>query len=584
MLSWAALLLACGARAAQRPAPVDIVSLEFRPEQAAPGSPPQPYALESGGLFLTVRNPGPGAIPVETMTAGVPELEGPFAVDHPALYFGAGGAWTPSSGAPFAPRRTAVVWYQGHFTQAGDVAVTARTGADRLAQAFHVLKDPGCYSSTAAGDVFTPGWTIGPGACPFLCATRRRRADSCRGDTLIKTACEPANGLPALTTREVACGNGCQAGACLREKPEIAGRLLELIEPAEGRVLKPGEDLPVSFVSRGVAKVTFTLECPGHRWGPYWAMSVPGAEQKARRSAVVKVPTNGEPASGCRLVASSEDSGPAMSSAVEGLTMGSAKRFEVSDVDAPRYDSFPHPHDLAVVIGVERYASLPPALFAERDAAAVRAHLRGLGFPDANVRTLLGPQATRAGIAKVVEEWLPRLAKRDSRVFVYFSGHGSPDAATAQAYLVPWDGDPSYLESTAYSTRRLHAELSSLKAASVLLVLDSCFSGAGGRSVLPRGARPLVTKVDLGLGHTPVVTMTATAADQISGALESQGHGLFTYYLLKGLNEAPGKGRLTAASLYAYLEPRVESESARDNRAQTPQLAGPADGLVVRTR
>lgn len=242
-----------------------------------------------------------------------------------------------------------------------------------------------------------------------------------------------------------------------------------------------------------------------------------------------------------------------------------------SDVDEPDYRVTGGPDDVALVVGVEKYKSLPPAEFAERDAQAVRRHLLALGYPERNVVYLTGPDASRTGIEKYVETWLPLNVKPDSRVFVYFSGHGAPDAVTSQAYLVPWDGDARFLKDTGYPIKRLYEKLGRLPAKQVVLAMDACFSGEGGRSVLAKGARPLVTKVDVGMAPgSKLVVLAAAGANEITDSSDAQGHGLFTYYLLKGLNA--GAGKTTVQGLYDYLLPRVQDGAHHDGREQTPQL------------
>jgi len=242
-----------------------------------------------------------------------------------------------------------------------------------------------------------------------------------------------------------------------------------------------------------------------------------------------------------------------------------------SDVDAPAYKSAEDAGKFALVVGVENYESLPAAEYAERDAAAVREHLLALGYPERNVIFLTGPKAGKSGIEKYVESWLPRNVDENSRVFVYFSGHGAPDPKTGQAYLMPWDGDAMFLSNTAYPIKRLYEKLGELKARRVVVALDACFSGAGGRSVLAKGARPLVTQVDAGIPSSDkLVVLAAASGDEITGTAETQGHGLFTYYLLKGLNDRGGAASIRA--LYDYLKPKVQDAARRDNRDQTPQL------------
>lgn len=258
----------------------------------------------------------------------------------------------------------------------------------------------------------------------------------------------------------------------------------------------------------------------------------------------------------------------------------------VSDVDQASYRSPENGDNFALVVGVERYESLPPAEFAERDASAVRAHLLALGYPQRNIAYMVGSQASFTNIKKYVESWLPNRVNDKSTVFVYYSGHGAPDTKTNQAYLVPFSGDPEYLEDTAYPVARLYSKLGELKAKTVIVALDSCFSGSGGRSVLAKGTRPLVAKVDMGrISGDKIVSLSASAGSEISGTIEEQGHGAFTYFLLKGINGAAKdeSGKVTIASLYDYLRPKVQDTARLSNRDQTPQLS-PAKGGSTSTR
>jgi len=259
-----------------------------------------------------------------------------------------------------------------------------------------------------------------------------------------------------------------------------------------------------------------------------------------------------------------------------------------SDVDEPGYrDSAGRPDDFALVIGISKYRDIPEAQFAESDAKAMRRHLLAMGYPEENIVSLIGDRATNSSIAEKLERWFPMNVNARSTVFVYYSGHGAPDAESKQAYLVPWDGQPGDLADTAFPLSRFYKDLNKLPAKQVLVALDSCFSGAGGRSVLASGSRPLVTKIDAaGPQNGKLVVFTASQADQISGTLEDKGHGAFTYYFLKGLSgEAVSdgtSGRVTVGSLFGYLARRVSAAAHRQEREQNPQLlpSVEADGSI----
>jgi uncharacterized caspase-like protein len=154
------------------------------------------------------------------------------------------------------------------------------------------------------------------------------------------------------------------------------------------------------------------------------------------------------------------------------------------------------------------------------------------------------------------------------------------------AFLVPVDGDPEYLEDTGYSMAALYRKLESLKAKRVIVALDSCFSGAGGRSVLAKGSRPLVNNLDLGSAKSDkLIILSASRGDQISGIVDDQGHGAFTYYLLKGLNGGAqdDDGHVTMKALFDYLSPKVADAARLRNRDQEPQLS-PRNGAAIDIR
>ncbi len=244
-----------------------------------------------------------------------------------------------------------------------------------------------------------------------------------------------------------------------------------------------------------------------------------------------------------------------------------------SDLDDLPAAGAAQPHRYAVVVGIEKYREkLPNADFAESDAKLTAEYFkRVLGIPDENLALLVGDRATRTDLEKYFDRWLPNRVEAGDEVFVYFSGHGAPDPAKGDAYLLPYDGDPTYIEETGYSLKNLYARLAKLPAKRIVVAMDSCFSGAGGRSVLARGARPLVTVSAASDVPGKLTVIAASAGNEISNSYEEKGHGLFTYFFLKGLKEKGADFR----AVYDYLKPQVAREARRGyNADQTPQWAG----------
>lgn len=269
------------------------------------------------------------------------------------------------------------------------------------------------------------------------------------------------------------------------------------------------------------------------------------------------------------------------------LTQGPAPVQTIeSDVDKPSYHEPEDPKKIAFVVGIEHYGNdLPSAEFADHDAEVMRNHLIALGYAPRHIHWLKDLAATNAALVKNLEGWLPRVVDSQSTVFFYYSGHGAADPETRKVYLVPADGDPNYLEETAYPLSKLYADLGKLPAKRVIVALDSCFSGRGARSLAPQGVRPLITVSPIAPSVSDrIAAMTAASGTQIAEVLNSEGHGLFTYYFLKGLNGAAktalSKGTtalaagptVTLQSLYRYLRPAVEDAAGLKNHAQTPEF------------
>jgi len=252
-----------------------------------------------------------------------------------------------------------------------------------------------------------------------------------------------------------------------------------------------------------------------------------------------------------------------------------------SDVDElPSAKVKPSKNSYAIVIGIEEYRQkLPKADFASHDAKIISEYLtKTMGYPEENVITLLNDRALKSDMEKYFDRWLSNNVEENGRVFIYYSGHGAPNTKTGDAYLVPYDGDPTFIAETGYSIARLYESLGKLKAKEIIVVLDSCFSGAGGRSVLAKGAKPLVMTINTPNIKKNIAVMTASSGDQISSAYEEQGHGLFTYFLLKGIkNEDVVKqdGSIKMDDLFGYIKPQVERIARKQfNNEQTPQLIG----------
>ncbi len=249
----------------------------------------------------------------------------------------------------------------------------------------------------------------------------------------------------------------------------------------------------------------------------------------------------------------------------------------------------PQPTSYALVIGIENYRDVPEATGARSDAESFAEVMRTtLGVPSENLRVLLDERASRSDINKELR-WLAANVPAGGRVYFYYSGHGAPEPTKGISYIVPYDGDPSYLKDTALPMSEVIKGLEGTKAKEVVAFADSCFSGAGGRSVLPEGTRPLV-RVAKTKAAGRVSLLSASTGAEISGPAPDGDGGLFTHHLLQaigtGAADIDGDGQISLGELSSWISPRVTREAKRDNREQHPELTvgskvGSADELII---
>lgn len=249
----------------------------------------------------------------------------------------------------------------------------------------------------------------------------------------------------------------------------------------------------------------------------------------------------------------------------------------------------PQPTAYALVVGIEKYRDVTAASGARTDAEKFAQLARvTLGVPEDNIKLLLDDRASRTDIAKQLR-WLQANVPQGGRVYFYFSGHGAPEPTSGVSYIVPFDGDPQYLKDTAIEMTEVLGELEKTKAKEVLALTDSCFSGAGGRSVLAPGTRPLVRVADP-KPSVRVAMLSASSGAEISGPSADGSGGVFSKYLLEALGSGQGDingdGQISLKELSEWVGPRVKREAKRANRDQTPHLTlgkklGSAEEFIV---
>lgn len=252
------------------------------------------------------------------------------------------------------------------------------------------------------------------------------------------------------------------------------------------------------------------------------------------------------------------------------------KRLSDVDVDIPK-NGIEYPYRFALIIGNEDYSSKQIDLnsevnvdYARNDASAFKDYaINVLGIPETNIIFLLDATVGQMKQAIAKTNLIIKNAKGKAEVFVYYAGHGLPDEATREPYLIPVDiSGKNAKEGIKLET--LYAKLTEYPSKRVVVFLDACFSG-GARNkglVAARGVkvRPTVTVLQ---GN--IATLAAATGEQTALPYKDKYHGFFTYYLLKKLKET--KGNITFKELASYLSEVVPLQSVLLNdKEQTPTL------------
>ncbi|MCL2027381.1 MAG: caspase family protein, partial [Bacteroidales bacterium] len=225
----------------------------------------------------------------------------------------------------------------------------------------------------------------------------------------------------------------------------------------------------------------------------------------------------------------------------------------------------------ALIIANENYRRESRVEFAKNDGETFKRYcVQTLGLPEQNVHFIT--DATLNDI-KIELDWISGVANAfsgEANIIFYYAGHGIPDERTSASYLLPIDGAGSNVNS-AYKLDDLYQTLGELPVKSVIVFMDACFSGAQRSGEMLASARGVAIRSRQGMPSGNMVVFSAAQGDETAYPYHEKGHGLFTYFLLKKLQET--KGDVTLGELDDYISTNVRRQSILVNRkSQTPTV------------
>lgn len=224
----------------------------------------------------------------------------------------------------------------------------------------------------------------------------------------------------------------------------------------------------------------------------------------------------------------------------------------------------------ALIIANEHYSQVAAVPFALNDGNIFREYcIKTLGIGEKHIKYLSDATGNqiKAGV-----NWLANLTEafENPQIIVYYAGHGIPDEANKSAYLLPVDGVGTDI-TTGYKLDELYATLGNMPASRIAVFMDACFSGSKREDGMIASARGVALKAKSGVPQGNMVVFSAAQGDETAYPNREQQHGLFTYYLLKKLQET--EGEVTLKELGDYVTKQVTQQSLIVNsKKQTPTL------------
>lgn len=249
----------------------------------------------------------------------------------------------------------------------------------------------------------------------------------------------------------------------------------------------------------------------------------------------------------------------------------------------------------AVVVGIARYQNaglgLTALKHADRDAEAFRDYLlspEGGSFKRENIMYLVNEEATSTRLRSALFTFLTRPRDQDF-VVLYFAGHGAPDPNDRRnLYLLTYDTKVEDMGGTAFPMWQLQDVFTRvLRARRVVTFADSCHSyGISGQSYgASSKSNNLINQyLTTVAGTAERAILTASDVSQLSmeGSQWGGGHGVFTYFVLKGIRgeaDLNRDGVVTAGELFYFVREQVKKETGGE---QTPlALPGLAESLAL---
>ncbi|HZZ28871.1 MAG TPA: SUMF1/EgtB/PvdO family nonheme iron enzyme [Pirellulales bacterium] len=227
----------------------------------------------------------------------------------------------------------------------------------------------------------------------------------------------------------------------------------------------------------------------------------------------------------------------------------------------------------AVVIGCNAYddRTVPRLNYSVADARLLKDDLtKYCGYPEQHILLMTDDvdrplQPERNHLTDQMKDWFANCKVGDTAL-LFFAGHGMI-GEDGSGYVMPLDWSHDNPKLTAVRINELRDALRDCHATQKLLILDCCHAGSGERSNNNQAFAPSIEGAGPALHGEGLITLASCMYNETSKEFPAQKHGLFTYYLTKGLEGAAdlnGDHIILSSELYDYLCDTVSLAAQRD--------------------
>ena len=219
----------------------------------------------------------------------------------------------------------------------------------------------------------------------------------------------------------------------------------------------------------------------------------------------------------------------------------------------------PHTVGIAIGVGAFRDSAMPTMKLAAHDAEVMSGYFTSvMGIPPQKVKVVLDGKGLKDDWIEVFEQWLPKQGGLQTTAYVYIAGRAIVDHETGAVSLLPHDATVSG-SARAFSLTRLQRALANAPVKQAVVMLDLSLEPSSGSDPARMAQPQWIWQASNG-DQDRVMLMVGNATVQEAQAYQPGQHGLFTYFLLKGLRGAADldkNGSVLTGELCAYVQREV---------------------------